>query len=98
MKFEVDTGQLAATHGSLQSALERVTTGQVRMYQAMETLESMWAGSAHDAFRSQFAADHQQMQELCREVQNVLELLDQARGAYESCDNEVQGWIARLQV
>lgn len=98
MVFEVDISQVAVANRALQDAMGRVEWGRVQMYQALEALEGMWAGEAHDAFLTQYTTDNELMVGVCQEVQQVLDYLEEARETYDACERDVNDRIAQVQI
>ena len=69
MKFEVETGQVSATVSRLQSALDNVSSERERMFQAIEALNGMWVGQAHDAYEAQSNTDNMMVISAIAEIQ-----------------------------
>ena len=43
---------------SYQETLNQISQNREKMYQALESLNGMWQGSAHDAFTAQYQSDN----------------------------------------
>lgn len=98
MVFEVDTGRVAEAVTSLQSELDAIKKEKTAMYTALEALDGMWEGAAHDDFAAQYAADNEKLTALCTTVQSIIENISAARSAYDTCEQSVKGEISKVQV
>lgn len=98
MKFDVETGQVNTMVQSYQETLNQISQNREKMYQALESLNGMWQGSAHDAFIAQYQSDNQEMQQLIRELQRVAENISKARAEYDTCEQNVKSEIAAIQI
>ena len=83
---------------SYQETLIRFLRTGRKMYQALESLNGMWQGSAHDAFTAQYQLDNQEMRQLLRELQRVAENISKARVEYDTCEQNVKSEIAAIQI
>ena len=86
MKFDVDTGQVNSMVQAFQDELTQVNTNREHMYQALESLDSMWKGQAHDAFAVQYRADNEQMVALIKELRQIADNMGKARQNYATCE------------
>ena len=98
MKFEVETGQVQNLTQNFQDALSQISGNKQRMYQALEGLDGMWQGQAHDAFVAQYQKDNQEMETLIQELQQVAENIGTARQEYDNCEQEVKDMISAINV
>lgn len=98
MKFDVETGQVNSMVQSFKETLNQVSQNRERMYQALEALNGMWDGPAHDAFTVQYQSDNQEMQQLIKELQTVAENISKARAEYDTCEQNVKSEIAAIQI
>lgn len=98
MKFDVETGQVNTMVQSYQETLNQISQNREKMYQALESLNGMWQGSAHDAFTAQYQSDNQEMQQLIKELQRVAENISKARVEYDTCEQNVKSEIAAIQI
>ena len=98
MKFDVETGQVNTMVQSYQETLNQISQNREKMYQALESLNGMQQGSAHDAFTAQYQLDNQEMQQLLRELQRVAENISKARVEYDTCEQNVKSEIAAIQI
>ena len=94
----VNTNTLASQVDSLRAELERVRSDIDGMYEAVQTLDTMWDGPANDAFRTQFTTDKEAMEELCKTVQSIIDSMDNAKKEYDSCEMNVSQIISAIQI
>lgn len=98
MKFEVDTVQVANAKTRLQVALDDVSESRRAMFQAIETLNGMWTGEAHDAYLAQFIADSEMTAAVISEIQTLINSVDTARKSYDTCEQTVKDLIAAVVI
>lgn len=98
MKFEVDTNQLASTVQKMYDTLNDIRMAKTRMYQALESLDGMWEGVAHDTFKAQYISDDQILTNLSNTIESVIESNDAAKTAYETCEQSVLDQINRISI
>ena len=98
MRFEVDTGRVGSTARSAKDLLTEISNERKNMFGAVEALNGMWVGEAHDTFTAQCAADNREMQTLVTELLEIAEKYSSAGKAYENCESSALEMIAALQV
>lgn len=98
MKFDVDTGRLARTVSNLSEKLTRIEESQKRMYTALESLDGMWAGEAHDAFKVQYVQDDRLMTEMISGIRDTITDIGSARQEYDTCEEEVKQMALSIRV
>lgn len=98
MKFEVDTTQVAGTKTRLQAALDSVSESRAAMFQAIESLNGMWAGQAHDAYLAQFTIDSEMTAGVIGELQSLINSVDTARRSYDTCEQTVKDLVAAVVI
>lgn len=98
MKFEVETEQVSVTVTKLQQALDSVSRKRESMFQAIEALNGMWIGQAHDAYMTQCTLDNAELLSVVTEIQEVINAVSTARQSYDSCEQQAVELIAALSV
>lgn len=98
MKFEVETGQVQSLTQNFQAALTQITGNKQKMYQALEELDGMWQGKAHDTFVAQYQKDNEAMEQLLKELQEVCENIGKARQEYDNCEESVRELISAVEI
>lgn len=98
MKFEVETGQVSTTVTKLQQALDNVSRSREKMFQAIEALNGMWSGQAHDVYMTQCALDNAEVLSVVAGIQEVINAVSTACQSYESCEQQAVELIASLNI
>ncbi len=98
MRFEVDTDQVGLAARSMDDLITRIDAQRKRMMAAIDIMNGMWVGSAHDAFLAQFQKDNLSMIDLIDLLKQMSGKYTGAKNAYESCENSAINTIAAVQV
>lgn len=98
MKFEVETGQVSMTVTKLQQALDNVSRKREKMFQAIEALNGMWVGPAHDAYLARCTLDNAEVLSVVAEIQEVINAVSTARQSYDSCEQQAVDMIASIRI
>lgn len=98
MKFEVDTNQLSTTVKSLQDALNEISDNRIKMYSAIEALDGMWMGQAHDAFLTQYENDNEMLIALIQDIDTVFENYGIARKNYDDCEESAKDIARQIRI
>lgn len=98
MTFEVDTSSLESTIRNMETELENIQQIRTRLYTALEELDGMWEGQAHDVFAIQYTTDQSTLQKMCQTISDAIEGLDAARKEYNSCEQSVKNKISRITI
>lgn len=64
--------------------------------QAIERLNDMWSGEAHDSFNRRFEEDKRVVQEMLNYFQTVQEAMEFAGQEYQACEASVHEAVAGL--
>lgn len=97
-EIEVDTITLAADIETLQQNLNFIVKSVESSYGAVKALDTMWDGPANEMFNLQFTKDSKEMQELCKNIQEIINGLIYAKEQYNSCENSISGIIGSIDV
>ncbi len=98
MRFEVDTNQVSQTVTRMTELIHNISSEKSQMMSAIGSLSSMWVGEAHDAFVTQVQVDDAELQSLVEDLNAIAERFDQARIAYDNCENKAMETIASISV
>lgn len=96
--FEVDTGILRQNTDDFSQQLNKMRSLFDDMFDGVNSLDSMWAGKAHDAFKTQFAADKETCEAFCKSVDEYIECLDYAKKEYDDCENKVHAAVDAVKI
>ena len=97
-RIAVDIGALRQASEQLDQLLQQVRNALSKMYQAQERLDSMWDGTANQAFRVQFAADAQTASEQCDVLKKFLESMEFAEKTYDTCEKNIYDLVTSIQI
>lgn len=67
-------------------------------WEAVDALNATWGGPAHDLLIAQFSADREVMKELIAMLKSCGNEVENAKRAYELCENNVNSVIKSLRV
>ena len=98
MKFEVETERVSMTVTKLQQALDNISRNRARMFQAIEDLNGMWIGQAHDAYMAQAVQDNAEVLSVVAGIQEIIDAVSTARQSYDSCEQQAVEMIASLTI
>ena len=98
MKFEVETGQVNRMVQGFKESLTQISANRQRMYNAMEALDGMWQGQAHDVFAIQYRNDNEEVLALLKDLEQVAENMAKARQEYDTCEQQVKETIAAIEI
>ena len=98
MKFEVETTTVRSTVTRMEETIQHIAENRAGMFAAMEALDGMWAGQAHDAFAAQYVSDNELVLAVITGVQDIIEKISVARQSYETCESEAVEMIAAVQI
>ena len=98
MTFEVETASLASTIKQMDAELDSILTTSKDLYAALEALDGMWVGTAHDTFAAQYHTDQQILNGMIKTIMSVIEGMDDARAEYEQCEKSVETEIRKIAV
>ncbi|MBQ9867552.1 MAG: WXG100 family type VII secretion target [Lachnospiraceae bacterium] len=97
-EIEVDSEILQSQINQLTDTLERTRETLNQLTERVESLQAMWNGPAHDEFNRQYELDRERMENMCQIIANIIEGMQQARIAYDQCENEVGDIVASISV
>ena len=98
MRFEVDTNQVGQTVTKMTELIRNIDNEKTQMMGAIETLNGMWVGEAHDIFVAQVQADDAELKQLVVDLTAIAERFDNARKAYDNCESKAMETIASIMV
>ena len=98
MRFEVDTDRVAQTTARMTDLIQNIANEKTQMMGAVQSLSGMWVGEAHDAFVAQVQIDDTELNQLVQDLEGIAERFDQARRAYDKCENKAMDTIAAITV
>ncbi len=97
-RIEIDTALLSRNAGSIVSDINDIRTQTDNAYEGIRVLDTMWEGSANEAFNVQFTRDYERMVEICDVLYEYADKLKEAKNRYENGENSVANIIAAISI
>ena len=97
-KIRVNTNTLDHTRQTVQGRLNQMKRGLDQIIADMATMNSMWAGDAHDIFAVSIDEDIQYLQSACEGIQKVIEYESGAVTEYNKCEQQVSEIISQIRI
>lgn len=97
-KIRVDTEQLKKDRASIKANLAMIKKEIQSIYGEVKELDSMWDGSANEAFNKQFNNDYMTINEILGEISKFVGKMDYARCKYENCEQSISEVISKMRV
>ena len=98
MTFEVETQSLNATIRNMQTELSNIAKITTKLYAALDTLDAMWEGAAHDTFAAQYLSDQEMLGNMSKTISAVIQGLENARKKYDQCEQSVGTEIKKIAI
>lgn len=96
--IEVDTALLERDRLQMRERLNTVLASLRSIYADVAELDGMWEGPTNAAFNRQFAADREQFEAFCAQVNELIQNLEYAKAEYEKCEAQVQSAVAAVRI
>ena len=96
--FEVDTDYLRKSNGELRQYLQTLIHAHDELCDQLLEVSGMWEGPAKDAFHLQFTNDCEEFSDLCRQLEEVFDSIENAATEYDMCDSRVRSVIDALKI
>ena len=96
--IEVDTARMDSDIKRLRGTLARTRTHIEALRAGMADLNGMWEGPANLAMRRRFQADHERMLALCASLEELIQILESIRQAYDTCEDNVRSAVDALRI
>lgn len=96
--IEIETSSLSSDIKSMTEKTNNVENQINEMFDSMAELDTMWDGSANEAFRNQFQIDYQTMKELIKEVRYLISCMEYAKKRYEECEDDTYALISSIRL
>ena len=97
-KIRVNTNSLHHTQQTVQGRLDQIKRGLDQIVADMATMNSMWAGEAHDVFEVSIDADIQYLQSACEGIQKVIEYERGAVTEFNRCEQQISEIISQIRI
>lgn len=97
-EIEIDTTALNRDVSTLSGTLRKIRSEVEDMYQAIRVLDRMWDGPANEMFVQQFQIDYENMQALCKAVEELISCMREAGISYTNGENVVGSIVAAIMI
>jgi WXG100 family type VII secretion target len=89
---------LGSDISNIQSQYDAVVKAKEALMTAVNSMNGMWAGSAHDTFVSAFNNDYERIGNLCKTIDNIIKCLENAKKEYAKCEQTVRSYVDAITV
>ena len=96
--IEVNTEQLSGDIKRLRTTLQETRRHIETLRTKMTDMNNMWEGPSNMVIRQRFQADHERMLALCATLEELIQVLESIRQAYDTCENKVRSAVDALRV
>lgn len=96
--IEVNTVQMSNDISRLRTTLRQTRRHIENLRAKMADMNSMWKGPSNMAIRQRFQADHERMLGLCATLEELIQVLESIRQAYDTCEDKVRSTVDALRV
>ena len=96
--IEVSTGNLAQDVKDMEDILSELKKEMDEMDAMIVTLNTMWQGDAQNIFMKQYNLDRQIWMDMRENVEEIINGMQNARQAYEKCENTIGQKIDSLRI
>lgn len=93
-----DLERFHADISSTEELLAQVQATSDKMFTSLDSLNTSWEGSAHNAFVANVNEDRAFMTEVLKTLRTYTESLDAAETTYRTCESDVSNVIAGIRV
>lgn len=96
--IEINTDQLSSDIKRLRTVLNRTRDHIKQLRAKMDDMNTMWEGPANLAMRQRFQGDYEKMLALCSSLEELIQILESIRQAYDTCESNVRSAVDALRV
>lgn len=92
-KIKVNTQKLKNTADSVQEELNNIKKKLKEMQGDVATLNGMWEGDANEEFNKSFEDDIEDLEIICKNIQELIDYEVRAKNKYNNCEQKVSELI-----
>lgn len=96
--FRIDTAELRRDRQAMERELNALEIEIKNIYNKVHELDSMWDGSANQAFNIQFKTDYEGIKKVLSEMGKFINKMDSAYNKYEKCENEIEDVLGAIRI
>ena len=97
-KIRFDTKRIGADAGRVDAAIKEMQRTMKDMQSKCRQLDTMWDGTASDAFKKAFWDDMNMLFDVIKELQQIHSFEITAKKKYENCEKKVAQTVAGIRV
>lgn|GEM_PF-620726 len=97
-EIEINTDNLARDITKLKTELSTLQKSKTKMIREIQELNTMWKGSANQAFNIQFDSDCEAFENLCKTIDEMIKAMENARVEYDQCNNKVNSLVTSIRI
>lgn len=97
-KIRVNINTLGSASSELSNTVGRMNGQADKLFEAINTLNGMWEGEAHDVFTASAAQDAERMKVLISKAKEIADKFDEAKKEYTACESEVSDIVNSIRV
>lgn len=97
VNFEVNLSNLSSDITNARSNLEYIKKNIKGMFDEIRELDAMWDGEANNAFNVQFKSDYEMMQDVCKNIEKILNSMEFAKQEYAKCESSVSSAVRAMK-
>lgn len=84
------TERLIACHDAAQRTVNDLTV-------SIESLQSMWAGEAHDEFVISCMKNRDELEGMCKVLENIIQSMTESGNYYDLCEEDVRQMLTSFR-
>lgn len=96
--FQVDTDLLRKSSSDLQKYLHNMQNARQELETELEELNKAWKGPAQKTFHEQFADRIKELDQLCAQLDEIVQSMEEAAKAYDYYDGKVRSIIDAVRI
>lgn len=96
--FEVVTETLRSDAENMEGDIQTLSKVLDKIISDISTLNTMWEGSAKEAFNVQFEIDCEYIRETIKIIDNIAQKMKNAGNKYNQCENRVGELVNSLKI
>lgn len=97
-KIKVNTNKLQKTTNDIEDALKDIKNKIKAMEADVKALNSMWTGDAYNEFNQAFQDDITDLEQICDNIQSVIDYEKNAKTEYDNCEQKVSELVDKITV
>ena len=97
-EIAVNSNTLKNEVETMRKELQQMRTRIDESFSAVVEMNNMWEGPAKMAFLMEFAADQQELVDICDNLDALINSMDLSRSTYEKCEADVKAITDSIRI